>query len=121
MKSTYSLFFVIVILFSSCEKYKQNTCLLDVCDGRRFTKVTADNTNGIMVYNNVIDRWGIVSIVIGNVGRKRTSYICGPLNDTFKVADKKVIYSGYLKESCDNPKPPTPDEDVFYIQPTMIR
>ena len=118
---TYSKLFIIFILFTSCKKYKQNTCLYEVCDDRRFTKITADNTNGIMIYNNEINKWGIISYGIGNSGIKRTSYICGPLNDSFKLEDKKVIYSGNLKESCDIPRPTSSGEAIYYIKPTMIK
>lgn len=121
MKIVYFIFFILMIGLNSCKKFKQNACQFTDCDSRRNTKLVAENWSGKMLYNNEINKWGIISLVTGNVQRRRISFICGPLNDSFKLADKPVLYSGNLKESCSNPNPSSVDEEIFYILPTLLR
>ena len=121
MKNIFFLFFSLIIILSSCKKYKQNTCQFAECDSRRITKLVAESWNGKMVYNNQVNKWGIKSLVTGNVQRTRIAFICGALNDSFKVADKQVVYSGNLKESCGDPRPASVEEEIFYLQPTLLR
>lgn len=121
MKLSLFTFFFLLITISSCKKYKQNTCQFTECDSRRITKVVAEGWTGRMVYNNQINKWGIRSLVTGNVGRTRIAFICGAFNDSFKLADKQVVYSGNLKESCSNPRPATVEEEIFYLQPALLR
>lgn len=118
-----SLFFILVLstFFCSCKKYKPNACQYGDCDSRRTTKLVAENWNGKMVYNNEINKWGIISIVIGNAQRRRISFICTTLNDSFKVINKQVIFSGILRESCGKPKPSSVDEELFYFEPSLLR
>ncbi|MEX1202415.1 MAG: hypothetical protein WEA59_04185 [Ferruginibacter sp.] len=106
---------------SSCKPFKQETCELGDCDSRRLTKFAAIDEVGKIVYDNSIDKWGVESLVLGNTNGRRIAYICGPLNDTFKIIDKVVRYSGSLKESCGVPRPAFLDQEIFYVLPTSIR
>jgi hypothetical protein len=105
----------------SCKKFNQNTCSYGECDSRRYTKLVAQNWAGSMLYNNEINKWGISSIITGNPQGMRIAFVCGPLNDSFKVIGRQVFYSGYLKESCGNPRPSSIDQEIYYVQPTIIR
>lgn len=107
--------------FTSCKPFKQETCEFGDCDQRRLTKFAAIEQMGRIVYDNSIDKWGVESLVLGNANRRRIAYICGPLNDSFKVINKAVLYSGSLKESCGTPRPAFPDQEIFYVLPTSIR
>jgi len=121
MKSSFFLFLFLIITISSCKKYKQNTCQFADCDSRRITKLVAESWNGRMVYNNQINKWGIRSLVTGNAQRTRIAFICGALNDSFKVIEKQVVYSGNLRESCENPRPASVEEELYYLEPSALR
>jgi len=121
-----SLFKVGILIFwlsqlASCKPFKQETCELGDCDARRLTKFAAIDAVGKIVYDNSIDKWGVESLVPGNASGRRIAYICGPLNDTFKVIGKEVRYAGSLKESCGVPRPAFRDQEIFYVSPTSIR
>jgi hypothetical protein len=115
------IFICLLMQLYSCKPFKQETCEFGDCDQRRLTKFAAIEQAGKIVYDNSIDKWGIESLVIGNANGRRIAYICGPLNDTFKVINKQVIYSGNLKESCGSPRPSFADQDIFYVLPSKIR
>ena len=105
----------------SCKPFKQETCEFDNCDQRRLTKFAAIEQAGKIVYDNSIDKWGVESLVIGSTNQRRIAYICGPLNDTFKVLNKQVVYTGSCKESCGFPRPASPDQEIYFVLPSSIR
>ena len=117
------IYFILLFTFAmpGCSKIKQNTCLFGECDSRRVTKLVAQSWEGRMIYNNTIDKWGITSVVIGNPQNTSISYICGSFNDSFKVINKAVFFSGSLKESCDNPRRLSFNDEIYYILPTLLR
>ena len=121
MKRVFFLLFVLLCITTSCKKFKQNTCQFGECDNRRSSKLVAEGWNGIMVYDNQINKWGIKSLVTGNPSARRIAYICGALNDSFKVLNKQITYSGILRESCENPRRASADEEIFYVQPSSLR
>jgi hypothetical protein len=121
MKSNLILFCFLIITLTSCQKYRQNTCQFTDCDSRRITRFVAEEWNGRMIYNNDINKWGIRSLVTGNALRTRIALICGPLNDSFKIINKSVVYSGNLKESCGTPRAASVEEEILYFQPSSLR
>ena len=121
MKQVLFLLFLLLCITLSCKKFKQNACQFGDCDSRRSAKLVAEAWNGIMVYDNQINKWGIKSLVTGNPSGRRIAFICGALNDSFKVLDKHIVYSGILRENCDNPRRASTDEEIYYVQPSSIR
>jgi hypothetical protein len=108
-------------LMASCKPFKQETCEFGDCDQRRLTKFAAIEQAGKIVYDNSIDKWGIESLVLGNANGRRIAFICGTLNDTFKVLNKQVVYTGNLKESCGKPRASFAEQEIYYVLPSAIR
>lgn len=110
-----------LILLGSCERYQVKPCELDSCDDRRPTIFNAEEWAGTITYNNSINRWGVRTINFGNANGYKYCYFCIDVNDTFKVVDKPVVFSGHLKEACNIPSRPTVYDEIYYVKPTMLR
>jgi hypothetical protein len=124
MKFTLKLFAILFVFFplslNSCTRIK--SCNADVCSPERKTLETVTNQEGIMgiSINNNDRRWMIN--LFDNVGNepRKTCIICGDIPDSLKQMNKRVVFSGELKEASgyiddtDNIK-------YFIVTPNSIR
>lgn len=73
-----------------------------------------------MTYLNNINKWA-VNITSSGYDNTLTCIICTAIADSLKSNGKKVIISGALKESCDNPKPSIGGQHIFYVNPVKLK
>ena len=119
------IIFFLLPLMLSCDNEMQENCIYDGCDSRRKTIKVADNIVGrvSILSQHYPDTWVIISKK-GIIGDGNMIYdgsdiivICN-LPDSIKFDGQKVVFSGKLKDSCD-------DFDkwvgeIYYCIPTYI-
>ena len=116
--------FVLTILLqsNSCKKNETtNACELDGCDPRRHTVATASDWSGQLGYYNDLRKWAVNYHIPGTYDSTMTCIICVDIPDSLKSIGKLVVFSGEIKEGCDNPKPTFYGQGIFYINPTKLR
>ncbi|KAM3091635.1 hypothetical protein ACKFKF_32785 [Phormidesmis sp. 146-12] len=120
MKFRTSILFLLV-LFASCKKNKLNTCELDICDERRKTIMTATEWSGTLGYYNDIRKWAVNVSIPNTIDGLRTCIICVDIPDSLKTLGRIVTFSGNLKESCNNPKPQFFGQEIYFVNPTVLK
>lgn len=98
------------------------SCSADICSNKRTTKQTVTNQEGVMgtFMNNNESRWMINVFDDASFGLKMTCIICGDFSDSLKVMNKKVIFSGELKDAC-GVVDSNEESKFFIITPSSIR
>lgn len=114
-------FIIIVSIVISCKKNKQSSCDYDVCDENRTTVHTANLWVGYLGYYNDIRKWAVNYQIPNTTDGLRTCIICTNIPDSLKQIGRQVIFSGNLKESCNNPKPELGHQEIYYITPTILK
>jgi hypothetical protein len=116
------IFFIIVFcsIFSQCKKI--TSCNADICSSERITKQTVSNVEGLMgtYTNNDGTRWMIVVFNDIGLGPKMQCIICGDIADSLQQMNRRVVFSGELKDACgivDNAEL----DRVFIVRPSSIR
>lgn len=128
MKNSSSLFLCSIFLLCSFScKQDSNTCDYEGCDLRRTTIKIANEVRGrISVLDSIHpDLWVIVSEE-GIIGQNNPVFdgpdivvVCN-LPDSFKVYDTKVIFSGELKDACDDFISSNSPSKIYYSNLTQI-
>ena len=117
------LTFIILMILSlvSCKKSKPTSCELDSCDPKRTTIYTASLWIGYLGYYNDIRKWAINYQIPNTIDGVRTCIICRDIPDSLKSIGRQVTFSGDLKESCNNPIPQLGHQEIYYINPTILK
>lgn len=114
--------FAILLQSNSCKKNNcANTCEFDGCDSRRATVITATNWTGQLGYYNDLRKWAVNYHLPGTYDSTMTCIICVDIPDSLKTIGKMVVFSGDIKEGCDNPKRSFYGQGIFYINPTKLK
>ena len=116
------LFLLILIsTFCSCGKSKIDTCLIDSCDEKRLTVMTATKWSGTLGYYNDLRKWAVNIPIPNTVDGIRTCIICIDIPDSLKLMGRIVTISGELKESCNYPFPQVGGQEIYYVNPTYLK
>jgi hypothetical protein len=83
--------------------------------------MTADNWTGTLGYYNDIRKWAVNIPIPNTTDGLRTCIICSDIPDNLKTIGRSVTISGELKESCNNPSPEIGGQEIYYINPTLIK
>jgi hypothetical protein len=112
---------LILVFGLGCKKSKLNTCELDMCDERRETVMTVNNCSGPLGYYNDLRKWAVNVSIPNTIDGLRTCIICVDIPDSLKTIGRIVSFSGELKESCNSPKPELRGQEVYFVNPTMLK
>lgn len=116
------LFTILLFAMFQLQCKKIASCNAEICSSQRTTKQTVTNQEGLMgtFTNNSDRRWMINVFNDSGLGLKMTCIICGDIPDSLKLMNKKVIFSGELKDAC-GVVDSNEESKFFIITPSSIR
>lgn len=96
------LFSILLLAMIQLQCQKITSCNADICSNERTTKATVTNQEGVMgtFTNNTERRWMINVFNYSTSVHVMTCIICGDIPDSLKLMNKKVVFSGELKDAC---------------------
>ncbi|MEN8249809.1 MAG: hypothetical protein ABFS32_12825 [Bacteroidota bacterium] len=118
-------FLIILYLSISCNNETKDPCQFNGCNSQRQTIKVASNAKGRIstLSQQYPDLWVIVSEE-GIIGEESITFdgpdiiiVCN-INDSLKVLGQKVIFSGELKDSCNDFEKGV--SEIYYCTPKQI-
>ena len=104
---------------ASCKKDSTNNTV--PCDSKQPTLLIATQWRGTLGYYNDLRKWAVNVSIPNSVDGVRTCIICSDLPDSLKVLGSTVTFSGELKVSDNNPKPTLGGQEIYFVNPTLLK
>ncbi len=121
MKNLILSIVIISISAYSCKKNSKNSCEFNECDSRRKTVYTANLWTGYLGYYNDLRKWAVNYPIPGTTDGLRTCIICIDIPDSLKTIGRQVVFSGELKESCGSPTANLGHQEIYFINPIILK